>query len=116
MRGAIEAGRNYALGILSWEAMGFAFVMADSITVPASKRKAHHWAMIAATSCAMTELYAGPHHLGNSPELAAIGAARIASCAARLAEQSAWGRSAEMVEDAQMALLRTFVPECFEEI
>jgi hypothetical protein len=114
VRGAVEAGRNYALGLLSWESMKFAGTMADQVKVPRSKRQAHHWATIAATACAMTELYAGPRTQGCTPEWAAIGAARIASCAARLAEQAAWLRMPDETEDAHVELLYKYVPECFD--
>jgi hypothetical protein len=89
--------------------------MADSVIVPRHKRKPHHWATIACTACASVSCEAGPRNRGRTPEWGAIAAARIASCAASLAEQSAWFRSPEQVEVAQIELLRRYVPECFAE-
>jgi hypothetical protein len=115
VRGAIDAARSYAAGELSWEALEFAYVMADAIQVPSRMRLPHHWATIAATACASIECTASQFVLGRSPEWAAIAAARIASCAAQLAEQGAYYRTTWEIEREQLALLRQHVPECFDD-
>lgn len=115
-RSAIDVAEAYAKGVGLWAGVCFAYARANTIKVPATYRQPHHWATIAATACALAECQAGPFNSGRGPEWGAIAAARIASCAANLAEQGAYFRTHEQIQEAQIGLLRQYVPEIFAEV